>query len=152
VCAPVFRRGESLQSGVAGILRAASPAMAPETASTVCIVDDDAAVRSAVSLLVQSCGWEPISYAGGAEFLAAVAERWPACVLLDLQMPGMDGLTVQRELIRRGFSAPVIVTTAFSDHPSVEKALQNGALRVISKPFRPRELIDAIASVVNPLK
>jgi FixJ family two-component response regulator len=67
-------------------------------------------------------------------------------------MPGMDGLTVQRELIRRGFSAPVIVTTAFSDHPSVEKALQNGALRVISKPFRPRELIDAIASVVNPLK
>lgn len=141
-----------MQSGMAGILRAAGPAMAPEMVTIVCIVDDDAAVRSAVSLLVQSCGWKSISCGSGADFLAAIGEQSPACVLLDLQMPGMDGLTVQRELIRRGFSAPVIVTTAFSDHPSVEKALQNGALRVISKPFRPRELIDTIASAVNPLK
>lgn len=152
MCSAVFRQGEFRQPEKVSILHATSTAMAPETAITICIVDDDDAVRSGVSLLVRSCGWEPMSFAGGAEFLAAIAERWPACVLLDLQMPGMDGLSVLRELVRMGFSAPVIVTTAFRDHPLAEKALQNGALRVISKPFRPDELIDAITSAVNPLR
>lgn len=125
--------------------------MALEPATTVGIVDGDSAVRSAVSLLVQSCGWEPASFAGGDEFLAAVTDAWPACVLLDLHMPGKDGLAVQRELAHRGFRVPVIFTTIFNDHPLVEKALELGAFQVISKPFRPDELIDAIASAVNSL-
>ena len=132
-------------------MRACSTAMALEPAATVGIVDSDAAVRSAVSLLVRSCGWEPASFAGGAQFLAAVTDAWPACALLDLHMPGMDGLSVQRELTRRGFNLPVIFTTIFHDHPLVEKALEMGAFRVIPKPFRPDELTDAIASAVNSL-
>lgn len=130
-------------------LLACSPATALETGPAICVVDNDPAVRSALSLLLRSCGWEAIPCADGAELLAAIADRCPACVVLDLKMPGMDGLSVQRELARRGLRIPVIAVTSFIDHPIADKALQNGALRVISKPFRPDELIDAIAGAVN---
>ena len=131
-------------------LHACSSTMALEMAPKIFIVDDDAAVRSGISLLVRSCGWEPMACASATELFETIGEGSPACLLLDLQMPGMDGVSVQRELVRQGFDVPVIYTTTLSDHPLVEQAITNGARQVISKPFRPDALIDAIAKVIDP--
>lgn len=121
-----------------------------DVATTIVIVDDDDAVRSAVSLLVKSCGWRPLACASAKELFEAVAAQWPACVLLDLHLPDMDGVSVQRELIRRGFDVPVVYISAFSDHPLVTRAVQNGTCRVVSKPFQVDDLIEAVSRAIKP--
>ncbi len=114
------------------------------------IVDDDDAVRSAVSLLVQSCGWKPLACASGGDFFAALASAWPACIVVDLQLPDMDGSMLQREISRLRMNLPVIVITAYEDHPRTLTAVIDGAKAVIAKPFRGDELIAAIARLVDP--
>ncbi|MDX1513438.1 MAG: response regulator [Gammaproteobacteria bacterium] len=120
-------------------------------AGKVYIVDDDAAVRTAVSLLIRSCGWEPVACSSAAELFALIGDHWPTCILLDLEMPDMDGVSVQQELRRRGVHVPVIVITTLGDHPLVDRAHANGAHSVISKPFGPLDLMDVIAGVIGPL-
>ena len=116
----------------------------------VFIVDDDDAVRSAVSLLVQSCGWTPFPCASGGEFFAALASAWPACLVVNLQLPDMDGSVLQREISRLRMNLPVIVITAYEDHPRTPTAVIDGAKAVIAKPFRGDELMAAIARLVDP--
>ncbi|HSS63991.1 MAG TPA: response regulator, partial [Gammaproteobacteria bacterium] len=116
----------------------------------VFIVDDDAAVRSALSLLVQSCGWRALACASGGDFFAALASAWPACIVVDPQLPDMDGSTLQREISRLRMNLPVIVITAYEDHPGTPRAVIDGAKAVIAKPFRGNELIAAIDRLVCP--
>ena len=131
-------------------MHARGQAITLDVATTIIIVDDDDAVRSAVSLLVRSCGWSPLACASAEELFEAVAEQWPACVLLDLHMPGMDGVSIQRELIRRGLDVPVVYFSAFTDHPLVNRAVQNGTRQVVSKPFQTDELVEAISRAIKP--
>jgi two-component system response regulator FixJ len=114
------------------------------------IVDDDAAVRAALSLLVQSRGWIPRACASGSEFFAGLASAWPACIVVDIQLPDMDGATLQRELSRLRMNLPVIVTTAYENHPASLSAVLNGAKAVIAKPFQGEELIAAMTRIVEP--
>lgn len=111
----------------------------------VCIVDDDADVREAVALLIHSIGLEARLHASGDEFLAAVPDDRPACVLLDIRMPGTSGLEVQRRLRETHPDLPVIFLTSHGDVPVAVRALQRGALDFFEKPaFDRQELLERI--------
>jgi FixJ family two-component response regulator len=122
----------------------------PKSIPIIFIVDDDAAVRAALSLLVQSCGWKPRACASGSEFFAALASSWPACIVVDIQLRDMDGTMLQREISRLRMNLPVIVTTAYENHPATLSAVLNGAKSVIAKPFQGEELIAAMTRIVEP--
>ena len=114
------------------------------TAATVYIVDDDPAVRSALSLLVSTCGWKAKPFPSAEDFLGRYQRERPACLLLDIKMEGMSGVDLQHLLNTLDADLPVIVITAFGDHPLVDRALEAGARTVLGKPFRDTDLINAI--------
>ncbi|MFJ4344828.1 response regulator transcription factor [Pseudomonas sp. NPDC089401] len=106
----------------------------------VCIVDDDASVRKSLANLLRSAGYETLAFAAGEVFLASAPARDAGCVLLDLKMPGMNGLEVQRELARQGWRLPVICMSAHWDEGAVQAAMRAGALACLGKPF-PEEVL-----------
>lgn len=120
-----------------------------EAVPTVFIVDGDEAVRSALSLLVRSRGWNPRACATGGEFFAALSSAWPACIIINLQLPDMDALTLQREIGRLRMNLPVIVTTAYENHPGLLRAMLHGARAVVAKPFKNNELLAAVGRAVQ---
>ena len=113
------------------------------------VVDDDAAVRRSLALLLRSAGFAVQAYESGEAFLKAADAAAPAdglpfgCVLLDLRMPGMDGLAVQREMAARGLGLPVVVVTAHGDVPLAVQAMRAGASDFIEKPYDGEAIIQA---------
>ena len=107
----------------------------------VYVVDDDDAVRTAVTMLVRTCGWEAVPCESGSEFLERYVRREDQCLVLDLRMRGLSGIDVQHELRRRGDDLPVIVVTAQDDHPEAEQARAYGARAVLGKPFHDEDLL-----------
>ena len=124
---------------------ASFPPLMQEPSAAVYIVDDDPAVRSALSLLVRTCGWKAKPYASAEEFLQGYARERPACLLLDLKMEGMSGVELQGLLNAFDVDLPVIVISAFADHPLADRAREAGAREVLGKPFRDSDLIDALS-------
>ena len=120
-----------------------------EPSDAVYIVDDDPAVRSALSLLVDTCGWKSKPYASAEEFLQDFARERPACLLLDLKMEGMSGVELQGLLKTLDADLPVIVITAYADHPLADRAREAGARAVLGKPFRDTELIAAVTEALG---
>jgi FixJ family two-component response regulator len=112
--------------------------------SVVHVVDDDEAVRSSLKLLLKSAGLSTLAYASAAEFLAAYQDDQPGCLVLDIRMPGMNGLELQDELTRRGAMIPVIFITGHGDVPMAVEAMQRGAMDFLQKPFRDEDLIDRV--------
>ncbi|AXF07426.1 response regulator [Paraburkholderia graminis] len=98
------------------------------------IIDDDESVRIATSSLVRSLGWDVRLYASAEDFLASGQIADVACVISDVQMPGMSGLQLQRRLIDDGIALPVIFISAFASDAVRRQALDDGALCVLSKP------------------
>jgi len=98
------------------------------------IIDDDESVRIATSSLVRSLGWDVRLYASAEDFLASGQIADVACVISDVQMPGMTGLQLQRRLIDDGITLPVIFISAFASDAVRRQALDDGALCVLSKP------------------
>ncbi|ALE54145.1 response regulator [Paraburkholderia sp. SIMBA_055] len=98
------------------------------------IIDDDESVRIATSSLVRSLGWDVRLYASAEDFLASGQIADVACVISDVQMPGMSGLQLQRRLIDDGITLPVIFISAFASDAVRRQALDDGALCVLSKP------------------
>jgi FixJ family two-component response regulator len=117
---------------------------APPRAPLVLVVDDDEAVRSSLKLLLKSAGLASRAYASAAEFLAAYDDRQPGCLVLDIRMPGMNGLELQDELNRRGAAVPVVFITGHGDVPMAVEAMRRGALDFLQKPFRDEDLIDRV--------
>lgn len=117
-----------------------------ETNRTIHLVDDDEAIRRSASFMLRTSGYVVKTYASGVEFLAAAAEAAPGCVLLDVRMPGMDGLEVQKALRDRGLFLPVIVMTGHGDIAVAVEAMKNGAVDFIEKPFEKSTLVGAIES------
>lgn len=113
-------------------------------AQFVYIVDDDAGVRSGLSRLLRSAGLDARSFETPEAFLAEVANRDHACVLLDITMPGMSGPKVQAELNRRGITLPVIAVSAHDDPESRSRAHAAGARLFLRKPVDDQALLDAI--------
>jgi FixJ family two-component response regulator len=116
---------------------------------TVFIVDDDDAVRAALVLLVTSYGWRARACASAEEFLDSYSRDEPACLLLDLQMPGMSGADLQEVFADLDIRPHTIVVTAYKDHPLAERARRAGAVAVLAKPFRDQELIRHIQDALG---
>lgn len=109
------------------------------------VVDDDAAVRRSLKRLLDAAGFEPVLYDAPEAFLDAVRDSSDGCALLDVYMPGMDGMEVHSELKKRGSRLPVIVMTGQSDVPTAVRAMKAGAVEFIEKPFKDGTLLDAIS-------
>lgn len=110
----------------------------------VCIVDDDASVRKSLANLLRSAGFETLSFSAGDVFLASDLARQAGCVLLDLKMPGMNGLEVQRELVRLQWTVPVVCMSAHWDEGAVQAAMGLGALACLGKPFSEEVLLKVV--------
>ena len=108
------------------------------------LVDDDASVRAAVEDLLASVGLATRSYVSAADFLERARLDEPGCLVLDVRMPGMNGLDLQQELQRRGLALPIIFITGHGDIPMSVRAMKQGALEFLTKPFRDQDLLDAI--------
>lgn len=122
-----------------------SASMTDQTRPTlVHLVDDDASVRAAVEDLLASVGLDTRSYASAVDFLERARLEAPGCLVLDVRMPGMNGLDLQQELQRRGLALPIIFITGHGDIPMSVRAMKQGALEFLTKPFRDQDLLDAI--------
>jgi len=110
----------------------------------VCIVDDDAAVRDSLALLLGLHGHATAAYASAEDFLAAVRPDWTGCALVDIRMPGMDGLALLGELKARAIALPVIVITAHGDVASARAAFKGEAVDFLEKPFDEGSLLAAL--------
>lgn len=108
------------------------------------LVDDDASVRAALEDLLASVGLTTRSYVSAADFLERATFEQPACLVLDVRMPGMNGLDLQQELQRRALALPIIFITGHGDIPMSVRAMKQGALEFLTKPFRDQDLLDAI--------
>lgn len=114
------------------------------------IVDDDAAVRNALAMLVESAGFEACTFASAGEFLAQCDVSRIGCLLLDVRMPGMSGLECQERLREHDIDLPVIFLTGHGDVPSAVRALQRGAVDYLEKPLvDPQLLIDRVNDCVR---
>jgi two-component system response regulator FixJ len=114
------------------------------TERTVHVVDDDAAVRRSLDRLLDSAGYRVVCYATPFAFLDAAAGILVGCVLVDVRMPGMDGLELQARLLQIGNRLPVILITAQGDVQSAVRAMKAGAVDFIEKPYDDEVLLDAI--------
>ena len=110
----------------------------------VCIVDDDALVRKSLANLLRSAGFESLAFAAGDVFLGSELARQAGCVLLDLKMPGMSGLAVQRELAWQQWRLSVICMSAHWDDDAVHAAMSLGALACLGKPFSEEVLLRVV--------
>lgn len=110
----------------------------------VYLVDDDEAIRRSAGFMLKTSGFKVNSYTSGVELLKDSKELAPGCILLDVRMPGMDGLEVQEELKERGVSLPVIVMTGHGDVNVAVQAMKAGAVDFIEKPFEKAVLLSAI--------
>jgi len=113
-------------------------------ASTVYVVDDDDGMRRALSLLLSTVGYKVAAFASPKEFLEKFKPDVPACLVLDIRMPGMSGLELQQHLNRMGSMLPVIFITGHGDVPMAVQAMKEGAFEFIQKPFRDQDLLDRV--------
>lgn len=116
------------------------------TQPLIYVVDDDEAIRRSLSFMLKTSGFAVQSFSGGIPFLKDAAALEQGCVLLDVRMPDMDGLEVQRELRARGILLPVIIMTGHGDVGMAVAAMKAGATDFIEKPFEKAALLDAIAA------
>jgi len=115
----------------------------------VIIIDDDASFRRSAERLVSSAGLKVKTFATATEFLKVKRPEAPACVVLDVRMPQMSGLDLQRELARTGVEIPLIFITGHGDIPMCAQAMKAGAIEFLTKPFCAQQLLDAIAQAIE---
>ena len=116
---------------------------------TVFIVEDDRGMRQAIQDLVESVGLRVQAYATGQEFLRRQRTSDPSCLVLDVRLPQMSGLDLQRQLAETGVQIPIIFITAHGDIPMSVRALKSGAVEFLTKPFRDQDLLDAIQQALQ---
>jgi FixJ family two-component response regulator len=126
------------RSGVARAARVSAPR------ETVFVVDDDASVRESLSSLIRSVGLRVEMFASAQEFLAGSRPDVPSCLVLDVRLPGLSGLDLQRQLSESGTQIPIIFITGHGDIPMSVRAIKAGATEFLAKPFREQDLLDAI--------
>ena len=111
---------------------------------TVIIVDDDPAVRESLESLLRSVGLQVKALASVPEFVKEGRPQGPACLVLDVRLPGRSGLDFQRELTAANIHVPIIFITGYGDIPMSVQAIKGGAIEFLTKPFRDQDLLDAI--------
>lgn len=115
------------------------------------IVDDEEAIRRSAGFMLKTSGFTVATYPSGDAFLREVRHAQPGCILLDVRMPGMDGLAVQQELLVRGIAMPVVILTGHGDISIAIRAMKAGAVEFIEKPFEKAVLLDAIRAAFERL-
>jgi RNA polymerase sigma factor (sigma-70 family) len=120
-----------------------------EPESIVFVVDDDPSVRSAIERLIGTVGLQVQLFGSAQEFLASKLPKVPSCLVLDIRLPGISGLALQRQLAEANVQIPIIFITAHSDVPMTVRAMKAGAVEFLTKPFRDQDLLDAIHSALE---
>ena len=120
-----------------------------QNAPIVSIIDDDQDVRQAVQRLMRSRGFATRTFASAEEFLRSPSLHETACVITDIQMPGMTGIDLHDVMLKQGPRLPVIFLTAFPDDRTEKRALQAGALGFLTKPFDARTLVSLVDTAVQ---
>ena len=110
----------------------------------VFVVDDDASMREAISRLLNAVGLTVQTFASARTFLNGSLPDVPGCAVLDVRLPGLSGLDVQREMVERGIHMPVVFITGHGDIPMSVQAMKAGAIEFLTKPFRDQDLLDAV--------
>jgi FixJ family two-component response regulator len=121
----------------------------PRDRPTVFVVDDDALVREAIQGVLKSVGLHSETFETSREFLQSTQLDCPSCLVLDVRLPGISGLDLQRELTKAGIRIPIIFITAHGDIPMSVKAMKLGAVEFLTKPFRNQDLLDAIHQALD---
>jgi FixJ family two-component response regulator len=116
---------------------------------TVFVIDDDADVRASIQGLLKSVGLRSQSYGTPQEFLRNKQPDEPCCLVLDVRLPGVNGLDFQRELADAGVRIPIIFITGHGDIPMTVRAMKSGAVEFLTKPFREQDLLDAIHQALD---
>src|SRR5258706_1338539 len=115
----------------------------------VFVVDDDPSVRRSTERLLRTAGLKVQTYSSAREFLGGHRPEGPACLVLDVRMPGLTGMDLQRELAKSGIHIPIIFITAHGDIPLTVRAMKAGAVEFLTKPFRSRSLLDAVRAAIE---
>jgi FixJ family two-component response regulator len=116
---------------------------------TVFVIDDDPDIRAAMQRLLETVSLHAELFAAAQDFLRRKMPEVPSCLVLDLRLPGMSGLEVQRRLIEAGVKIPIIFITAHGDIPTSVRAMKSGAVEFLTKPFRDKDLLDAIEQALQ---
>jgi FixJ family two-component response regulator len=120
----------------------------PEVKSIVFVVDDDVSVRESLELLIKSAGWQPKTFASAQEFLSRPQHTVPCCLVLDVTLPGLNGLELQQQLAGRT-DMPIIFITGHGDVPMTVQAMKAGAVEFLTKPFEDGVLLDAVRGAIE---
>jgi FixJ family two-component response regulator len=115
----------------------------------VFVVDDDVSVRESLELLIASAGWRPALYASAQDFLAQARDPVPSCLVLDVNLPGLNGLDLQTQIAAERVDMPIIFITGYGDVPMTVKAMKAGAAEFLTKPFAEDVLIGAITAAIE---
>jgi FixJ family two-component response regulator len=118
-------------------------------AAMVFVIDDDAGVRASIQGLLKSVGLRSEAFGTTQEFLRSKRPDGPSCLVLDVRLPGINGLDFQRDLADKGFRIPIIFITGHGDIPMTVKAMKSGAVEFLTKPFRDQDLLDAINQALD---
>ena len=121
----------------------------PEDHSCVFVVDDDRTMRESLSNLLRSAGLNVQTFASAHEFLISQRPKAPSCLVLDVQLPGLNGLELQQKLVKDAVPIPIIFITGHGDIPMTVRAMKAGALDFLTKPFRDQDLLNAVAQAMH---
>jgi FixJ family two-component response regulator len=120
-----------------------------ENEGVVFVVDDDASMRRSTECLIRSIGLSAETFSSADQFLKHKRPNRPACLVLDMRMPGLSGLDLQKELAQAGVEIPIIFITGHGDIPMTVQAMKAGAIGFLTKPYRDQDLIDALREALE---
>jgi FixJ family two-component response regulator len=112
------------------------------------VIDDDFSMRRAIKRLVEAVGFRVETFGSGQEFFESKRPDVPGCLVLDVRLPGLSGLDLQREMAERGIDIPIIFITGHGDIPMSVRAMKAGAVEFLTKPFRDQDLLDTIGQAI----
>ena len=132
---------QTIRSALAGQLRARK--------NLISLVDDDESIRRTTTLLIQSFGFQAAAFESAESLLKSRQLQETSCLIVDVQMPGMNGLQLQRHLAASGYKIPIIFITAYDNKESRQQAMQAGAVAFLSKPFNDELLLETIRATLR---
>src|SRR5271169_3484754 len=132
----------------ASIVAGRSKSSSKDSAPTVFVVDDDVSVRESLELLIGTAGWRAETFASALEFLDRPRVLVPSCLVLDVSLPGLNGLDLQERVARERTDMPIIFITGHGDVPMTVRAMKAGAVEFLTKPFGDHVLLEAIRHAI----
>jgi FixJ family two-component response regulator len=121
----------------------------PRDTPVVYIVDDDVSVREALEVLIQDSGWQPLAFASASEFLSHPRMPSASCLILDVTLPDLNGLELQRAIVADQPDMPIIFITGYGDVPTSVRAMKAGAVEFLTKPFADEDLLSAVRNALD---